>query len=211
MESTTKSMPQRLYAQCPRCGRIYYVVSATRLQRITSYDGDPHYLQCRCGTPASAFTPIDASAVPRACTVNPLYGAPVDAAALSVFEAEEDAQDGIDDRGFPILPAAPKEATGTTAGKHWGMKYAIGWSNPVDCPDHAILWHVLAHSNQVAIKEAIGYYRLDRVVGFWNRMKEVGKIREKPTIYSSRNGELFESGVRRTDEILEQFEANNEK
>lgn len=192
--------PKRLYVQCQHCGWIYYAISAERLKRITAYD-EPRYLQCRCGTPARDFVPVAAEALPRGATVNPIYGAPVDTVKLAEFEAAEDADEGLDERGYPVLPPAPLED-----GKHWGMKYTIGWSNPSGCPDHAILWHSLARCDRAAIGEAIRHYGFERVQAYWQRMKEVGPIKKKVTVHSHGNGDLIESSIPIVDQILFKLE-----
>lgn len=73
----------------------------------------------------------------------------------------------LDEFGLPVLPPAPRDADG----RHWGMRHAIGWSNPYDCPDRALLIHALRSGRAAPMADALQIYGTDLVMLFWEYLK----------------------------------------
>jgi hypothetical protein len=78
---------------------------------------------------------------------------------------------------YPSLPPVRKEANGN----HWGMKHGIGWSDPTDCPDMAILMNAFIEGRIAAIQEAIQHYGPDLVAQVWRIARQNEPWAQRPS------------------------------
>lgn len=207
--------------KCRRCGWLHIGV---RADEINPADHN-HFLTCECcRAPNDQFVQGTVQELPHGAGIRPriipAHISPGFQVGISAIDSNlefpdagqfcwwfaqagvaSSSMENLDETGFPVLPPAKKEADG----KHWGMKLSIGWSNSTNCPDQAIVWHVLARANAAGIAEAVDHYGLDLVQAFWEAMKKNGPVKEKFTLYSFNNGDLIQSEIPHIDSILEKI------
>lgn len=124
---------------------------------------------------------------------------------LPIYVTKEKTEmDNLDEQGLPILPRSPRDQSGG----HWGLKHAIGWSNPANCPERVLLISALRRGDREAIEEAIAHYGHERVAAFWARMRILAPpfedMRPRPdaNIFRFTRDELHPETIVTVDQIM---------